>query len=76
MPGIYMSVLDILKEYAVMFQTKEPMIHYLHDEQIRLVKEFLGYFVKPQCIPKKSAELKNLDLRDDILLQKSDMFTG
>lgn len=74
--SMYMSVLDILKEYAVLFQTKEPMIHVLHDEQVRLLKEFLAYFVKPQCIPKKPAEMKQLQLKDDILLNKSDMFTG
>ena len=74
--SMYMSVLDRLKEYAMLFQTKELMIPVLHDEQVRLLKEFLACNVKPQYIPKKPAEMKQLRLKDGVLLNKSDMLIG
>ena len=73
---IYMSVLETLREYAVLFQAKEPMIHILHDKQIELLTEFLGYFMKPQLIPKTAQELKKLELSDNVLLPKTEMFMG
>ena len=73
---VYESVLETLKEYAVLFQSKQPMIHILQDKQIQLLSEFLGYFVKPQLLPKTDKELKKVELKASILLPKTDMFMG
>ena len=34
----YASVLPMLKEYILMFQTQEPLIHKLHDHQMATTK--------------------------------------
>lgn len=74
--SIYKSVLETLKEYAVLFQAKEPMIHILHDKQIQLLCEFLGYFVKPQLLPNTGKELKKIELKEPMLMPKTDIFMG
>ncbi|KAH3872469.1 hypothetical protein DPMN_035685 [Dreissena polymorpha] len=76
MLGIYMSSLLLLKDYAVLFQKKAPMIHVLNDEQLRLVRNFIGYFVKPQCVPSTAKKLSEMDFAEETLLPLSDMFMG
>jgi len=39
--GLYMPALDGLKEYVVLFQCKDPMVHVLHDKQEQLLQKFL-----------------------------------
>jgi len=74
--GLYMSALNILKEYVIIFQSKEPMVHVLHDKQMQLLQNFLSYFVDPQHIPRTATKLKALQLTDAILLPKTSMFMG
>ena len=75
--SLYASVLEVLKEYTVMFQAKEPMVHVLHDEQTRLVREFLGYFVRPEVLPQGSRKVTSLPLEKEALwLPVTDMFIG
>ncbi|XP_045193668.2 uncharacterized protein LOC123549557 [Mercenaria mercenaria] len=74
--GVYIASLHSLKEYATLFQSKAPMVHVLHDEQVRLVREFLCFFVKPECIPQSVKNLKLLEFTEDTLLPKRDMFIG
>lgn len=38
----------MLKHYVLLFQSKEPKVHKLHDEQEKLVREFLSCFIKPE----------------------------
>ena len=75
--SIYAATLQILKEYTLLFQGKDPMIHIIHDEQTRLLREFLGYFIKPEKLPKGSKKLValNLELKDN-WLPESEMFMG
>lgn len=44
----YSAVLPMLKQYVLLFQSKDPKIHKLHDEQERLIREFLSCFIKPE----------------------------
>ena len=75
--SIYAATLQILKEYTLLFQGKDPMIHIIHDEQTRLLREFLGYFIKQEKLPKGSKKLValNLELKDN-WLPESEMFMG
>ena len=75
--SIYAAVLEILKEYTMIFQAKAPMIHIVHDEQTRLLREFLGYFIKPEKLPKGSKKLVtlNLDAKEN-WLPSTEMFMG
>lgn len=45
----------------------------IYIKQIQLLTEFLGYFMKPQLIPKTSRKLKQIELSDVLLMPKSDM---
>ncbi len=47
--NVYISVLPLLKSYTVLFQTKEPLVHKLHEKQKQLVREFLSCFLKPEA---------------------------
>ncbi|KAH3713485.1 hypothetical protein DPMN_073277 [Dreissena polymorpha] len=76
MLGIYMSALITLKDYAVLFQKKAPMLHMLNGEQSRLVRNFIGFFVKPQCIPATTKKLKQMKFEEETLLPLNDMFMG
>lgn len=44
----YAAVLPMLKHYVLLFQSKDPKVHKLHDEQEKLVREFLSCFIKPE----------------------------
>ncbi|KAG1930781.1 hypothetical protein F2P79_022099 [Pimephales promelas] len=44
----YSAVLPMLKHYVLLFQSKDPKVHKLHDEQEKLVREFLSCFIKPE----------------------------
>ena len=46
----------------MIFQAEAPMIHIVHDKQTRLLREFLGYFIKPEKLPKGSKKLMTLNL--------------
>lgn len=75
----YMSVLPLLKEYVCLFQSKEPLVHVLHDKQEQVFRDFLACFMKPEVLVKKSARgLKHLDLMTDggKFLDVKDMFIG
>jgi hypothetical protein len=74
----YVSALQLLKSFVCLFETKQPLIHKLHDQQEELFRRFLACFVKPEALLDKSArELQNLDLsNEDIHLNKKDMFVG
>ncbi len=46
----YSAVLPLLKQYVLLFQCKDPRVHKLHDEQERLMREFLSCFIKPEYL--------------------------
>ena len=59
----YSSSFPLLKRYTVLFQTKEPMLHKVNDEQLALLKEFLACFIRPDLLLDQSARrLVKLDL--------------
>ena len=72
----YVAVLPMLKSYVVLFETKSPSIHKLHEEQVRLVRGFLSLYVRPEKIPAKSKDLAHLELQEKDYLSHSDMFLG
>lgn len=76
--NFFIAALPLLKKYVCLFQTKEPMIHKLHDEQEQLFLNFLSCFVKHEILKDKTvSQLINLDLSsDENLLKKRKMFLG
>ena len=44
----YSFGLEFLKKYVCLFQSKEPLIHCLHDKQLEVFKELLSCFIKPE----------------------------
>jgi hypothetical protein len=75
---VYVAVLPLLKKYVLLFETKAPMIHKLHDEICDLVREFLSCFMKPQALVSVSLRtLQQLDVTSDSkILATRDMFMG
>ena len=48
---MYMSARDGLKEHVLKFQSMEPTIHILHDKQVELLQNYLGFFVNHMHVP-------------------------
>lgn len=77
--ALYSSVFPLLKSFVILFEMKEPLIHLLHDEQVRLLKEFLVCFIKPDVVmgAKSSLRLKKLDISSQSnQLNAETMFLG
>ena len=74
----YSCSFPLLKRYTVLFQTKEPMLHKVNDEQTALLKEFLTCFVRPDLLLDASArKLSKLDLAaPGNWLPDKDMYVG
>lgn len=71
------AILPLLKKYVLLFQKKEPSVHLLHDEQMKLFKSFLSCFIKPEVIPNDSRLLVSTDIVvSQNLLKKDDWFLG
>ena len=61
--SVYTNVLPILKEYVMVFQRKQTLIHKLHDHQLEVFCTFLGCFLKAEYITDlKPAQLCSLDV--------------
>ena len=75
---LYVTVLQVLKEYVMVFHATDVRIHKLHDEQLSVFLKFLSFYIKPESIGKKCASsLKSLDLNDrSKVLQKRSIFAG
>jgi len=72
--NFYTSVLCMLKQYVMMFESKTPLIHKLHDKQIDLFKKFLVCFIKPEALLNAGpSQLRQLDL-DDNAQRNKDLF--
>ena len=50
--SLFSSALISLKEYVMLFQQAEPTIHKLYDNQFKVMREFLAYFIKPEGLVK------------------------
>ncbi|KAF3860132.1 hypothetical protein F7725_000387 [Dissostichus mawsoni] len=48
--SIYMGLLAILKEYVMVFQGSQTLVHKLHDRQLELFLAFMACFVKAEHI--------------------------
>ncbi|GBM40158.1 Breast carcinoma-amplified sequence 3 [Araneus ventricosus] len=70
--------LPLLKKYVCMFQSKQPLIHKLFEEQRRLFVDFLSCFMKQELLQGKSSkELLSSDVMNDMNhIGLSKMFVG
>lgn len=75
---LYIAVFPMLKGYVMLFQSRRPLVHRLHERQETLFTEFLSCFVKQDYLVKKSVtSLKTLNLEDPTkLLHKEDIYIG
>ncbi|XP_030272286.1 uncharacterized protein LOC115581383 [Sparus aurata] len=75
--SIYMGVLAILKEYVMVFQGSQTLVHNLHDRQLELFLAYLACFVKAEHITKLSPRaLRELVLEDHMLLPSKEVYVG
>nr|XP_019923958.2 uncharacterized protein LOC109619082 [Crassostrea gigas] len=71
----YTSVFPILKEYVMMFQTKQPMVHRLYDKQLELFKVFITYFLKPEAFTRRSGkQMKAVEIEEKFFSPKKICF--
>ncbi|KAI9525188.1 hypothetical protein NQZ68_009396 [Dissostichus eleginoides] len=62
--SVYLGVLPILKEYVMVFQGSQTLVHKLHDKQLEVVTSFMACFVKAEHLhttPKKLVEIEFSD---------------
>ncbi|KAK1893717.1 Glutathione S-transferase F10 [Dissostichus eleginoides] len=62
--SVYLGVLPILKEYVMVFQGSQTLVHKLHDKQLEVVTSFMACFVKAEHLhttPKKLVEMEFSD---------------
>ena len=60
----------------MLYERKEPLVHTLHEEQSKLLKQFLACFIKTEILLNKSVkELLELDLTKNNM-KTADMFIG
>ncbi|CAK6975065.1 hypothetical protein NQZ68_031049 [Scomber scombrus] len=75
--SIYMGVLAILKEYVMVFQGSQTLVHKLHDRQLDLFLAFLDCFVKAEHITQLSPRaLREMVLEDAMLLPSREVYVG
>ena len=76
--NFYVAILPLLKQYVMLFEMKDPIVHLLHEKQVQLFKEFLVCFCKPEKVKcMRSRDLVNLDLKvTGLVLDAKDMFIG
>lgn len=76
--NFYIAALPLLKRYILLFQTREPMIHKIYDEQKQLFLDFLSCFVAQQNLQIKTTKmLLEIDLcNKELHLPLRKMFLG
>lgn len=73
---IYTSVLPLLRRFTLLFQKETPMIHSLYYEMEELLRDFLGFIVKPEVVLNKSGRvLVSVNVRENAL-PVNDIFFG
>ena len=61
--SIYLSVLPLFKSFILIFESKEPLVHRLHEEMLSLVRHFFCCFVKHEFVKDLAAhKLLTLDV--------------
>ena len=73
---LFQAILPLLKSYILKFESKEPMIHKLHGNHIKLLKKFFSCFLKPEHAPSTSSDLVQLEITDSIIMSFNLFFIG
>ncbi|XP_034534681.1 uncharacterized protein LOC117809114 [Notolabrus celidotus] len=74
---IYKGVLALLKEYVMVFQGSQTLVHKLHDRQLELFLAFLACFMKNEHITQLSPRaLGEMVLEDAMLLPSREVYVG
>ncbi len=76
---LYKSALHQLKAYVCLFQTTTtPLVHKSHDEQEKVLRNFLSCFIKAEyLVDLSSSHLKVFDLKDrNVYMKPHHMFVG
>ncbi len=75
---LYNTVLPLLKDYVMVFQGQNTLVHKLHEKQVETFTTFLACFVKAEYLQELSpSKLQSLNVSDPCkLLRKTEMFCG
>ncbi|KAJ8356364.1 hypothetical protein SKAU_G00191580 [Synaphobranchus kaupii] len=74
--SVYTGVLAILKEYVMVFQGRDTLVHKLHEKQLQVFTNLLACFVKPEHLPPVPKTLAALELNADKLLPARKVYVG
>ena len=74
----YRLVLPMFKSFTLVFERKTPQVHLLHSKLCEVFRQFLSSFVHHDILNKctTAKQLKSLDITDDIIRPKGDLFYG
>ena len=70
------SVLPMLKNFILCFEHSAPQIHKLHDEMVRLYRDFLKLFVRAEFLSNSGKKLRKMELDAAKLLPAQNIITG
>ena len=74
---LFLAVLPVMKSYVMIFQRSGTWVHQLHFEQMKAIKRYFSYFIKPQHLSDDPAVVRKLNLQDrSIWLSDKQMFYG
>jgi hypothetical protein len=76
--SFYTSVMQILKQYVLLFQSADTLVHQLHEQQFKTFKEFLACFMKAEhlvTLTPKTAKTMTFGNPEELLQPKS-MYIG
>ena len=65
--SVYLGVLPILKEYVMVFQGSQTLVHKLHDKQLGVVTNFMACFIKVEHLHTTPKKLMEMEFRDKML---------
>ncbi|XP_060784694.1 uncharacterized protein LOC132891236 [Neoarius graeffei] len=75
--SVYIGVLAIFKEYVMVFQGSETLVHKLHEKQLELFMSFFACFIKGEYFTALSPRaLVNLVLEDHMILPAREIYVG
>ena len=68
----------MFKSFTLVFERKTPQVHLLDSKLCEVFRQFLSSFVHHDILNKHSRakQLKSLDITDDIIRPKGDLFYG
>lgn len=74
--NFYSAIFPLLKEYVLLFQSRRPLIHRLHERQEKLLRNFLACFMKPEFVKKPIHKLITVSINEENMLSQENIYVG